>query len=555
MGNDLNIDNEAKIKGSAIPITHSQIKKIYQQMNNSVCKIMHGNTRGTGFFCKIPFPDQNNLLRVLVTVNHVLDISKHKKVEFELNGLYNSILLDNSRLIYSSKKYDSVIIEIKKNELNTNYFLELDENINQNNLENIYLKKPVYILHYEYGEELKYSSGNITGVKFSGIDFYKLAYSCSTEPGSSGGPIINSSNFKVIGIHKGYKKDIDWNVGIFIKGPIKNFYKENKNKIYLKSSPNSKIENENLYENKEYDKEEYNREENNREENNKEEYEEGEYEEGEFEERENEEGEFEEREFEERENEEREYEDDGNKIKKNQINGKNRINKEQIDDQVKFELSEIHEHSFKVYDQLKELCSICSNSIDNIPGYKCEYCKMILCLDCGSKIIHEKRNEILHNHILKLKSRSNWICNICGQDFSDKCYSFFCELCSFDVCYKCYFNKNSGIIRPVIEADYSIHRDCFYYNNRLNKQCTFCTKYINNMSGYECQNCPIVLCINCSDAIFIRKNSHNLHEHDLNLKFREDWFCNLCESEFENCTSFHCEECDFDACYECYFED
>ena len=280
MGNDLNIDNEAKIKGSSDSITLEQIKNIYQQMNNCVCKIIHGNTRGTGFFCKIPFPDQNNLLPALITVNHVLDISKHKKVEFDLNGLYHSILIDNSRKIYSSKHYDSTIIEIKKNELNTNYFLDIDENINQNNLENLYLKKPVYILHYEKGEQLAFSSGNITGVKFAGKDHYKITYSCSTEPGSSGGPIINSSNFKVIGIHKGYKRDVGWNIGIFMKAPIKNFYNANKNNNYSKSLSNPKNENENLYENKEYDKEENEKEKYEEGENEDEEKEEGEYEEG-----------------------------------------------------------------------------------------------------------------------------------------------------------------------------------------------------------------------------------------------------------------------------------
>ena len=284
MGNDLNIDNEAKIKGSPDSISLEQIKNIYHQMNNCVCNIILGDTAGTGFFCKIPFPDQNNLLPALVTVNHVLDISKHKKVEFHLNGLYHSILIDNSRKIYSSKRLDSTIIEIKKNELNTNYFLDIDENIYQNDLESLYLKKPVYILHFEKGAKLAFSSGNITGVKFAGINNYKIIYTCSTEHGSSGGPIINSSNFKVIGIHKGYKKDIKLNMGIFIRAPIKNYYNENKNNKYSKSLPNSKNDKEYLYENKENDKEEYEKEDN----------EEGENEEGENEEGENEEGEYEE---------------------------------------------------------------------------------------------------------------------------------------------------------------------------------------------------------------------------------------------------------------------
>lgn len=220
MRKDSSTVNEARIKGSPDLITHSQIRNIYHQMNNCVCKIIKNEIRGTGFFCKVPFPNQNNLLPALITANHVLDISKYNKVEFYLNSKIYSILLDGSRKIYSNKHLDCTIIEIKKDVINTNYFLEIDENINQINLKNIYLEKPVYILRYEFGKKLAYSSGIITGIiNTDYMYYYRITYSYSTEPGASGGPIINSSNFKVIGIHKGYKRDLKWNVGIFIKGP------------------------------------------------------------------------------------------------------------------------------------------------------------------------------------------------------------------------------------------------------------------------------------------------------------------------------------------------
>ncbi len=41
-------------------------------MEMSICKIKIGKEQGTGFFCKIPFPDKNNLLKVLITNNHVI---------------------------------------------------------------------------------------------------------------------------------------------------------------------------------------------------------------------------------------------------------------------------------------------------------------------------------------------------------------------------------------------------------------------------------------------------------------------------------------------------
>ena len=42
--------------------------------NGGICKIL-GKKEGNGFFTKIPFPDNNNLLSVLITNNHILNIS------------------------------------------------------------------------------------------------------------------------------------------------------------------------------------------------------------------------------------------------------------------------------------------------------------------------------------------------------------------------------------------------------------------------------------------------------------------------------------------------
>ena len=49
-------------------------------MKNKVCKICIGDDiRGTGFFCKIPYPDNNNLLSILITSGYVIDESRLKK--------------------------------------------------------------------------------------------------------------------------------------------------------------------------------------------------------------------------------------------------------------------------------------------------------------------------------------------------------------------------------------------------------------------------------------------------------------------------------------------
>ena len=54
---------------------------------------------------------------------------------------------------------DITIIPIKEGELPNLNFLFLDENIFDKNPENIY--KDIYILHFEFGKEEKYSTGVI----------------------------------------------------------------------------------------------------------------------------------------------------------------------------------------------------------------------------------------------------------------------------------------------------------------------------------------------------------------------------------------------------------
>ena len=54
-----------------IPFDSSQ--KIIEQMRKDICKIKIGEEQGTGFFCKIPFPNFNNMLPVIITNNHVIN--------------------------------------------------------------------------------------------------------------------------------------------------------------------------------------------------------------------------------------------------------------------------------------------------------------------------------------------------------------------------------------------------------------------------------------------------------------------------------------------------
>ena len=64
------------IEDYPIPITAERTEIILYQMKNCICKIhMDDGSKGTGFFCKIPYPNKDHLLSVLVTNNHVINDS------------------------------------------------------------------------------------------------------------------------------------------------------------------------------------------------------------------------------------------------------------------------------------------------------------------------------------------------------------------------------------------------------------------------------------------------------------------------------------------------
>jgi len=231
---------EKDIKGSSEPIPINTLKIIEEQSEKSICKINcnDGGTR-TGFFCKIPYPDKLHQLQVLMTNAHVIK-EEDNEIKFSLKEKDYEIKIKDSRKIYINEEYDITIIEIKEKDIiDNNLYLELDDNIFK--LDEIYKEKSVYLLSYPYGGTLNYSYGKI---KLIDEDKYTIRHSCNSNPGSSGGPIMNLNNQRVLGIHKGANIDKNLKLGTLIKEPIEIFngekkeedeiiiiyeYKENKN--------------------------------------------------------------------------------------------------------------------------------------------------------------------------------------------------------------------------------------------------------------------------------------------------------------------------------------
>ena len=127
--------NQVHIKGNHKSMSIEEMKKIVTQLKCAY-KVTYWKNMGIAFLCRIPFPDENNLLHVLITCNHVLNIYSRRindlnTIEFSVDNKEYNLSLDNSRLFYTNEKqYDITIIEIKKSDgLNEENFLNIDKTI------------------------------------------------------------------------------------------------------------------------------------------------------------------------------------------------------------------------------------------------------------------------------------------------------------------------------------------------------------------------------------------------------------------------------------------
>ena len=107
---------EIKIKSSEL-INISCTRNILNQMIKCICKIKKQGETGTGFFCKIPFINNNKSF--LITNNHVLDekyFMENKEIQLLLNDEKETkvikIVNKKERNKYFNKEYDIALIEL-----------------------------------------------------------------------------------------------------------------------------------------------------------------------------------------------------------------------------------------------------------------------------------------------------------------------------------------------------------------------------------------------------------------------------------------------------------
>ena len=191
--------------------------RINLQINDNLCYIYSKkNIEGTGFFCKIPFPDFLTFLPVLITSTKILDNEDiYYGAEILLRLKDNrciGFIIDKNRKFYFNEEYQVTIIEIKNEDnLKIDSFLEVKFSQIQNE---------IYLIYYRNDNEHKpYYFGNILISNKN-----KFTHSCKYRGGELGCPIIDSSDYKVIGIDNGLERENGSNSGLYLEKPIKNFY-------------------------------------------------------------------------------------------------------------------------------------------------------------------------------------------------------------------------------------------------------------------------------------------------------------------------------------------
>lgn len=147
-----NIELKAKLVVNEGKTGKGDIKTFkYETLNNlnkdAICKIEINNRHGTGFFCKIPSPqNKNEKIKVLLTCYHVLFDNKYDnnyqlvEIFYHIENQDKKALNLNNRKIWSDKKVDYMCIEILEED-NINDYLNIDENIIQDNYPLTELKK------------------------------------------------------------------------------------------------------------------------------------------------------------------------------------------------------------------------------------------------------------------------------------------------------------------------------------------------------------------------------------------------------------------------------
>jgi len=212
----------AWLKDAVEPVTLENSIMISEQLKKCICRIEINKEKGTGFFCFIQY--NGKYLPVLIFAEYMLS-DESNEICIKLNNENKVIKVNEGRKVFRDRKLSTAIIEIIPQKDLIYDFLEIDQNIFQQNSENIFEKVSAYILHNPNENKI------ITFGIIKSISENTIYHFCNTMNSSEGAPILNLSTGKIIGLHRSSSHHFNFNKGTFLKSPITQFIEMNKDYI------------------------------------------------------------------------------------------------------------------------------------------------------------------------------------------------------------------------------------------------------------------------------------------------------------------------------------
>ena len=211
------------------PISKQNTQRILEQMNPNLFGIMK-DTRYICLFTKIKY--HNIFIPIMITNYQIIHYSFSNYINIYINNELNKIEFENikHRNLYFNKDLDLAVVQIKEN--NKINYLELDNNLYENEIDNHYNKESIYIIDYNNKNDI-----NVTYSVINNIHNSEIKYSSyfNEKNNNNLSLIFNLSNHKLIGIF--CNKFKYYNKGILFSNIINEFIKE-----YKKKYNNRKIE-------------------------------------------------------------------------------------------------------------------------------------------------------------------------------------------------------------------------------------------------------------------------------------------------------------------------
>ena len=198
------------------PLSLDNVTKIVKEIQNNLCSIyIRKEIISFGFFCKIPFPDFEHTLKVLITnCENINDELLEKEKELDL-------LIKGGEIVkYTNEDYNISIIEINEDKDDIHDYFELDE-IMWNQETNKLINESLYTLQNS-NNNIYICLGFLTEINNDDND-NNFIYISRLKNNNLNSPILNFTSHKLLGINIKNNEKSYSNIGLFIYYPLKEF--------------------------------------------------------------------------------------------------------------------------------------------------------------------------------------------------------------------------------------------------------------------------------------------------------------------------------------------